>query len=622
MIGIKITQQNKFLDLFSDIEIPVKISNPLFDEGITEGTYLFSITLPNTKNNATLLNYPNRVNKRDFTIVAQKFDCQIFYKFNLWKEGVLIITSANDKTIEISVALNESIITSKLKDVNLKDVENMDKDFIYAYHHRFNSSEHQSNWKYPDRDLCLPTFINKSVCSNINIEGISDFFRDSHFYINRYQYEDRYLEPYWAYSFWKLDDEIWNGVGGFSFIAPSLFNSFILKNILKDYDIKDCLFFDNNDINNLILFNPNPCGTSFYRKGEAFNTLKSRIPYSFFIPNVKVLDYINALFSLFNCFITYNPDKTISIINKNNIINKNEFIYFKSEYIKDIIFSEFENEEIDSYSFAMKQISDGFQNEFIKDIEKYNIKGFLEDIDGLPTENNEFNDAYLVYDINPSSPDQRKFWWYVYSWDDENLILKWDKYSYDFPFTFSRTQVWEDIFKYFKTPKYTHSVEAGTVLDDYFQLDSIMFPDLPARHYRCPIINKSVIINNIYNTYNNEFKDIIFLFWHGFVPSIQGDLIPYASYDNKTTDNNKISEYALRWDGEDGLFEKFHKDFYLFKQNTIPFEMEVNMPEDMVLKFDLMKKYTTNQINFMVTKINFSITNSGIKKVILSCVKL
>jgi len=84
-------------------------------------------------------------------------------------------------------------------------------------------------------------------------------------------------------------------------------------------------------------------------------------------------------------------------------------------------------------------------------------------------------------------------------------------------------------------------------------------------------------------------EDIVFAFYHGFINTVQGDKYPYASYDNKTYDNNKISEYAIRWDGEDGLFEKFHKDFYLFQQNAVPFELKVNMPDDMVMNLDLMK---------------------------------
>jgi len=125
MIAIKITSQNKFLDLFSDVEIPVQISNPLFDEGITEGSYLFDVPIPASKNNAFLLNYPNRVNKKDFSVVAQKFDCEIFYKFNVWKRGKLIVTAANNKTYVLIILALKMMLIKAMFFILIKIIANL-----------------------------------------------------------------------------------------------------------------------------------------------------------------------------------------------------------------------------------------------------------------------------------------------------------------------------------------------------------------------------------------------------------------------------------------------------------------------------------------------------------------
>jgi hypothetical protein len=103
-------------------------------------------------------------------------------------------------------------------------------------------------------------------------------------------------------------------------------------------------------------------------------------------------------------------------------------------------------------------------------------------------------------------------------------------------------------------------------------------------------------ISPFYNLETSRFTPRL-LFWHGLVNDSNSE--PYPKADNVSLDGN----YSLQWNGANGLFEQFHKDWHDFLQSTRVVEMPLQLNIHAIKKRNLKAKKHIQGQNYLVEKL-------------------
>jgi hypothetical protein len=594
MLSIRIDSVNKFLDLYSNQEIPVTISNPLFSQGVTDGSFLFNFQIPNTPKNASLLNFPARISRIE-QLYNIRLQCTLFWKYSEWKKGSLRVVKASPIAIECSVGINESAFISEVGSTMLPKLWGDESLFLGNDMEEISDNiTAKINSFFPSADFCYPTYHNPSAPVDIKLSALGakyatifpfvNYFRDGHF------------------DNWILYDAPHLIVG---LLSPQIYNSSVLSKVFSQFDISDNIFWSDSELNKLILFNTF-INAKFYKLQwfvDLFHSLvfNNNLKIANTLPNVSVSDYLSALFSMFNAKLINNPDGSLSIISADSLINSPDIISLPTGSLGAIEMVDVEN-SVSGYSFSMKQISDGFQNDFIKNLDGYNIKGYVAQWINLPSSGNEYGDAYLVISTNR---------WYVWVYDSSVDDVNWVVLTENFPYDFNRSQYWEGL-QPFDDPDFSVKTNAGTILNEGLILDDLFSP---GRFIKVPKVDKKALVGSMYETYSNKWDEIAFLFYRGEQESSDpGNTFPFASYDN-ILNGSVLGNYSLAWDGEYGLYEKFHRSHFEMLKNSIPFKMSLNLSEQQLLRLDITKKYLADNMVLFFKKINFTLSGSSIKNI-------
>lgn len=89
--------------------------------------------------------------------------------------------------------------------------------------------------------------------------------------------------------------------------------------------------------------------------------------------------------------------------------------------------------------------------------------------------------------------------------------------------------------------------------------------------------------------------------------SSDNEAYPFASIDNFDMDGNQLGDYALRWNGQYGLYENFWKEWLEFKNQSKPFTMKVVLPISEILQIDILKKIRIKESVFFIDRIKTDI---------------
>jgi hypothetical protein len=122
MIGIKVNDE--FLDLFPEMQISLKLRNPIFAEGnIIPGSYSLPFELPCedvSPKNDRILNKPAEVTRHLRKRVYE--DVIIYFDNNQLKKGKMIIKNVNDGVASCTFQFGLSTVSEELKTVYVKDI--------------------------------------------------------------------------------------------------------------------------------------------------------------------------------------------------------------------------------------------------------------------------------------------------------------------------------------------------------------------------------------------------------------------------------------------------------------------------------------------------------------------
>lgn len=125
-----------------------------------------------------------------------------------------------------------------------------------------------------------------------------------------------------------------------------------------------------------------------------------------------------------------------------------------------------------------------------------------------------------------------------------------------------------------------------------------------------------------YPTGENDF-DFHVLFYRGLRQNNQLLTYPLASSGCYDVYGNKVGNYSLSWDGDDGLIEKFWKEFVLWSLTTkFPVEYKKKMNDRELHQLNYSEKYRIEGIDYLINSINVTLLKNQIKEATLKLFKV
>jgi hypothetical protein len=85
---------------------------------------------------------------------------------------------------------------------------------------------------------------------------------------------------------------------------------------------------------------------------------------------------------------------------------------------------------------------------------------------------------------------------------------------------------------------------------------------------------------------------------------------PFASSHNYDLAGNKIGDYSLAWNAEDGVYEKFWKRWLNFLKNSSPVMMEFDLSIIELMEMDLTRKKLINGVEYFIDELEFEVNQT------------
>lgn len=118
-----------------------------------------------------------------------------------------------------------------------------------------------------------------------------------------------------------------------------------------------------------------------------------------------------------------------------------------------------------------------------------------------------------------------------------------------------------------------------------------------------------------------------FLFYRGMQPCnlvlpVGTSTYPLGSSDVWNYNGAQIGNYALQWDGANGLYERFYKDWLEMLANSKRVTWKLRLSAAELSLFDMTQKVRINGCNYFVEQLNIPLTSSGVGTVTAKCLQV
>ena len=111
----------------------------------------------------------------------------------------------------------------------------------------------------------------------------------------------------------------------------------------------------------------------------------------------------------------------------------------------------------------------------------------------------------------------------------------------------------------------------------------------------------------------DEDESVRLLIYRGIdATAYPGDQMPFATPDEYDTRGALVGTHSLRWSGPRGLYEKFWKRWLEFLESTRRVQRQLRLTASDLFTLDLTKQVRVENINYLIGKINVSISMTGI----------
>lgn len=395
---------------------------------------------------------------------------------------------------------------------------------------------------------------------------------------------------------------------GESFIAFNLFNPFpylayLVKQMAKDYGITiENNVFEDPDQKQLVIFNlfaENSFITSELIQPKTGFNLQDHVP------DMLVSQFWINLCRLLGIGFDYNATKkTLRLKYLKDIAVSTEYKDFPG-----IITSRpvLKAEAYNGYRLKQNVQGDEFISKYFRSLDGLSLKGSVNLLNQLSSiTDQKVNDCWYV--------TSRKEYYY-WNYDPELTIMNWVFFSKDFFF------VKEEIDTELGNSTYEIQSDISAVMDNGwpFTDNNLCAPE--GRFWLIPKVEQAGNFDGLPDVFRSEFSKSL-LFYHGLRYDNQEMLYPLASSDIYDYAGNPITfeassespaythSLSLRWDGENGLYEKRYKKWLDMLVNSRGFfTIQAAMSALQLSQLDWFEWYTGPGYKFMVKEARFNIYN-------------
>jgi hypothetical protein len=351
--------------------------------------------------------------------------------------------------------------------------------------------------------------------------------------------------------------------------------------------IEEDLFFD-EELKKLVFWTDQSINSSFRvpERGWEGQQILSFL-FKNIVPNISIADQVKDLRFMFNAIIDYNSKtSSIRIIPCNSILDSNE----KDNFSDKLIYGYELKIESKFFEFKYKWPStEQLTSELLPEIDKEKLMPSVEFESDLPapikTDGFETRLARLENNYFKYNPDTG-----LWDWHGQEL----------YPYLLN-----EDETK-------TINTLSSPLFELKAELDSLTVFNWV--NWLSPYTKQT---GNMYKGNTVEFP-FRYLFYRGWQvcdvkETTEGSILhaeyPFGSYHNYNFNKEKIGNYSLSWNHEDGLINNFWVKFLNFMQNTSPVLLDVNYSINDLASIDLLKKKQAENIDYLFDQVEFEVSN-------------
>jgi hypothetical protein len=376
-------------------------------------------------------------------------------------------------------------------------------------------------------------------------------------------------------------------------ITPFVFVRAIIDKILETLNINviSTDFLDDEELYRLILYtnkgadrnSRNPSSSSIFNGFDFSNDISK------FLPDITIENFLLAIKNTFFLGIILNStNNTIKFVYLKNILSSTKKVDY-TNYLTE----KYEYDLPSKTGFTLSYKRDSTDSLFsgIKTLKNLERLPDVDTIDDLPTVITAENLVVLVKENNSFYSVQK-----VFTNTSVEVTYEWTFYSYNW----LDLQLGEGVKKY-DTHSTTLVMFRGIDDNEGSEERSWLIP-------QCETVGHSDYYQQGINPCGLRF-----LFYRGLQKNSLEVDYPMASSDVFDYEGNQIGNYALRFDGPNGIYQKFGKEWLTFLDNKRDVNYKANLPTVMLKNFEWDLKIQKDNNEFLCRELKYDITHNGIK---------
>ena len=507
MLQIKV--KDSFVDV-GEASITLKYTNPMFRENPLNNAFSYSFTLPATPTNRAIFNNIERLDNDSDT---DNFEAEVFFSGISFLQGNLSVKNPNDSSFNCFLNNRDLNISKILSNFNIRDLQ-LETHRLYELHpdpfatladrvnFYINSFKQIQNDRFNNDDIddnhAFPPVLSDLFAYNSGEQPPNLRFNYVMKYINAFV-QGSYQTNH-GYDTSTLEEVFWSTT-----YIPFIKYNYVLKELFKILDLTVVSdFIESVDMKQLCIFN---ISTLDYNPTLDFNLMKQDYELQDYLPAVSGLTVVNALKTIFNQLM-FIDNNIVEIIPVKTILNTPE------EDISKYSPPEYSNSTLNANGVTFSYAKDD------QDL-LYNNPTFTPKtvVVGDGKTKNEAPDRYLFA-------------------SRQNASITWPFWASLPALPTNLTDNPGELSTYgiYRGPLKSDEYPSKVILPNGTPLSDIEGPDV-------------------------DYDRLMLTFYRGKQLNNLGNPYPLATPFSTEQSAGSVGELSLEWDGEDGLYNTFWKDY-------------------------------------------------------------
>lgn len=588
------------LDIFPDISLSVKLTNPMFNE---IGSHSMPFNLPASSHNLKVFGFPNRI-ERYTEFKNREYPMYIFAEGLNILLGVLVVTSARQSEIDCYFKSGNGDFWSAVKGKSLKDIELGESEEFTNLNVALAFMNDSVTKGYPDVPFAMFPLVNTGMVKDFKMEDLP---------LAAGAWRGTTMVNYW-------DPTTPGFLASFSALSPFLYVNYILDRLWDTvgYEKVKCFISENSELKRLVLYNNVAKWWQETPNGFYLTPLPGDRPnkfvYSDYVSEYSISSFISDIGKMFCAFMFVNDRlRSVKFMTFKDLINSGDSVPI-SKVISDIIIHS--SDQYPYFFFLFENDDAAYHEDDIKDLDNKNMIASVLELASLPAINPSLkkDDICLV---------RSRDTFYIVTYDhDTSLLTEWKPYSrnirkyygvdaedtlkiscsaFTLPVYYGNdifhgnaawTQTWPFDINYTRVAwPLAHQRTDYELQDPSLEISKDFTPRF--LFYRGMQVDQSTPVQNYYPLGTFDV-------WHNHKFTGSGAKIPNANI-------------SLQWDTEYGLVNHFYKEYLQWKMpgpDKLEFEAWFDVTE--LAAIDFSKKYAINNNHMFLDSVEFALTPKGV----------